>query len=91
MSQDIARYIEVVGKDNLKKHLKESLKAELSKAIANENWHLIREITGLIENTFNQSNYENEQCLMRSIEIIGVAKLNLRFKDFLNQNIEGEQ
>ena len=54
MSQDIARYIEIVGKDNLKRHLKENLKAELHRAIAEDNWQLALEINAKIEETENK-------------------------------------
>ncbi|WP_036481371.1 hypothetical protein [Myxosarcina sp. GI1] len=76
MSQDIARYIEIVGKDNLKKYLKENLKAELNKAIANENWQLVKEITGLIENVFIEDVSETEKDLIKCVELVGVPKLN---------------
>ena len=90
MSQDIARYIEIVGKDNLKKDLKENLKVELTKAIAVENWQLVKEITGLVESVFSKHSYAAEQDLMRCVEIIGIHKLNSEFLQNLKEAIEDE-
>lgn len=52
MNQDIARYIEIVGKDNIKKNLKENLKEASRKAITAENWQLVKEIAESMENIF---------------------------------------
>ncbi|MEO1004767.1 MAG: hypothetical protein AAFW67_02715 [Cyanobacteria bacterium J06638_38] len=91
MTQDIAKYIKIVGKDNLKKYLKENLKIELHRAISNENWQLVKEVTELLEIICNKNNFENERVLIKSTEIVGISKLNLQLKNFLNTSIEGEQ
>ena len=88
MSQDIARYIEIVGKDNLKRHLKENLKAELHRAIQQENWQLAQEISRLIENI--------EKCelvsenLIKCVELIGISKINSDLKDDITIAIDSE-
>ncbi len=91
MSQDIAKYVEIVGEDKIKHNLKHDLKTELTKAIATENWLLVREITELIEKVFNDNVLTSKQDLIRCVEIISIQKSNINLKNYLIQAIESEE
>jgi|GEM_PF-3363647 len=91
MNQNIAGYVEAVGKDKITYNLKYDLKTELTKAIATENWLLVKEITELIEKVFNDNASEDNQDLIRCVEIIGIQKSNINLKNYLIQAIESEE
>ncbi len=50
MEQVFSRYIELIGRNQVK----EDLKQALQQAIREENWDLVKEITCLIEEYFNK-------------------------------------
>ena len=90
MNLDIARYVEIVGKDNIERNLKKKLKIELRKAIDEENWELVKEIIELIETVATKQNSITEK-IIRYIETFGGNKFKSDVKNTLDKLVGLEE